>query len=797
MNGGQLGLSTVATLCLAVGASVAAGASFYVAPEGKEGGTGSREQPFAALEAARDAARKAAAGPHKIVLLQGEYFRLSPFELDARDNDLTVESAGTNRVVLYGGRQVKGWRRDGEKFWCADLPEVKAGKWDFRGLVVNGRMPERARFPECGTFKHKSAFDVRWLTSVGGGWERKPTANELTTLVYNPTNLQATLDVRNAEVRVYHMWNESLVGVASNDVVRHTLHFTTPAISPAGAFGVKKYVIFNTREGMTKPGQWYLDRSAGKVVYWPLPGEDMGKVKVVAPALERVIRLAGTDKAPVERVTLRGFSVQASTTPLKPAGFSAGAYDGAVSVVNLKACAFENLEICNVAGQGIKADKVSACRIEGCRIYGIGACGIRASGRDTLIAGNHIHHTGVFHPSAVAIQVHHSPKEPEAAGIRVYRNEVHDAPYCGIIGTGSGHCFEENLIYRVMLEMQDGGGIYGMMTHTVLRGNVVRDVVKMGDGYGVSAYYLDEGSEHCVVERNVSIGVERPIHMHIANDLVIRDNVFVAATNLTLSFQSSRNCTVTGNMLYAPGKVTVSPPTAVTAWTNNVVMQGGQGRGAPQAFAIGGDMPAAAAPGRRKHPINVVRVSRPPVLDGEIGTDEWPGDLQYVSREPSRWSAGGAPVYAEFAYDEHTLYVAVNVVLFDIGKLGKGGRWGRDDAAEICIAGKEGTFVLRGFADGALASVTDAGAPHEAADRLGKAARFTAKPYGKVKGDWKSGWRGEWAIPFAALGITPAPGKTLAFNLSIYRAEDGVWRCLEGTQAETWRVDQAAALRLK
>ena len=81
--------------------------------------------------------------------------------------------------------------------------------------------------------------------------------------------------MKNAEVRVYHMWDESLVGVARNDTQRHALIFSTPAISPAGAFGVKKYVIFNTREGMTRPGQWYLDRTGGRVVYWPLPGEDM------------------------------------------------------------------------------------------------------------------------------------------------------------------------------------------------------------------------------------------------------------------------------------------------------------------------------------------------------------------------------------------------------------------------------------------------------------------------------------------------------------------------------------------
>jgi hypothetical protein len=33
------------------------------------------------------------------------------------------------------------------------------------------------------------------------------------------------------------------------------------------------------------------------------------------------------------------------------------------------------------------------------------------------------------------------------------------------------------LIYRVMREMHDGGAIYGGMRNSILRGNVVRDVV--------------------------------------------------------------------------------------------------------------------------------------------------------------------------------------------------------------------------------------------------------------------------------------------------------------------------------
>jgi hypothetical protein len=235
------------------------GKTFTVAPGGSDSNPGTISQPLATLEAARDATRKAGSGNHRIIVLPGDYFLAKPFELDSRDNGLTIEADTSGLVTLYGGSLVTGWRPDGEKFWIADLPVVKEGTWDFRALIVNGRMPERARMPESGTLKYLNVFDVPWLTSIGGGWARKPTQEELTTLLYDPKDVSETLDIKNAEVRVYHSWDESLVGVARNDIQQHALIFSKPIIYPPGGFGKKDYIIYNTREGMTKPGQWYLD----------------------------------------------------------------------------------------------------------------------------------------------------------------------------------------------------------------------------------------------------------------------------------------------------------------------------------------------------------------------------------------------------------------------------------------------------------------------------------------------------------------------------------------------------------
>ena len=776
-------------------AGIVSAREFFVSPKGVDTNPGSKEAPFATLSAARDAARKDPAGPHTIILGDGEYFISKAIEFGPQDNGLTLAAANQGKAVLYGGKIVGGWKQDGEKFWSAEIPEVKEGKWDFRAVVINGRLPERARMPETGTFIHKSVFDAKWLSSVGGGWERKPTKEELTTLIYDPKDIPDSFEPNNSELRVYHMWDESIVGLVAKNAEKNSFTFSVESKSPPGAFGVKKYVIFNTREGMTKPGQWYLNRTAGKIVYWPLPGEDMTKVEAIAPQVETVLNIARTKEAPVKNITLRGFAVQATTTPLKPAGFGAFAYKAAVQIQGGENFTVENLEVGNVGGQGLVLKAVSDSRVAGCTISQIGACGLIVEGRRTLVERNHVHHTGFYHPSAMAATVsHQGPKgEEREEGILFRRNEVHDSPYCGVHVTGSDQVLEENLIYRVMRELHDGAAIYGGGTRITMRGNMVRDVVPVGDGYGASAYYLDEGSKDCLYERNVAIDVVRPVHNHIASDFIIRDNVFIGKTNLVLSFPRSCRQQFIGNTIYTPGKVTIVSPNAVTVWTNNVIYSGASAK----AFAITDAIPESTVPNRRSWPLNASRVSNPPVLDGEIGTEEWPGSFDGIDRDSSRWGASGAPAFCKLAWDETNLYVAVNTVLFDIGKLDKTPQWGKGDGSEIVLPLKSGVCILHGFADGTFTCEIEKSTSPTEVEKIRGAVKFCAKPYGQKKGDWKSGIRCEWQIPFALLGIEPKANVKIPINIGVYRAEDSVFRYVEGMLGKNADLSQAATVRLK
>ncbi len=546
-------------------------ATFFVSREGNDAWSGRTAEPdanrtdgpFATLHAACRAARALGKGKARTIVVQaGEYYLDEPLVLTAEDSGLTIEAARGAEVRLYGGRRVSGWKRDGETFYAAELPGVAEGTWDFRALIVNGRYCPRARLPREAVFEHESVFDVPWMTTTGGGWKRKPTDAELTTMRYKAGDLGAWLDVGNAEVTVYHMWDESLVGVSANDADSRTLTFSSPSGHPPGAFGVKKYVVWNVREGMTQPGQWYLDRTAGKVVYWPLPGEDMSRAAVIAPVVESIIVLKGTKEKPVKDVTIRGLTLSATTTPLKAGGFGAGRFNGAIDAVFAEDCTFADLEVVNAGGQAIKVSG-SNLRIQKCHTHHVGACGIRFQGDGLQITDNHVHDVGLTYPSAIALT-------GGGKGCEIGHNHVHHTPYSAVTCGGQDNRIESNRIHHAMQELHDGAGIYCFAgKNLVLRGNFIYDIVDTG-GYGASAYYLDERSEGCLVEENVSINVVRPSHNHMAEGNTIRNNVFISDGDMQLTFPRSSGYTFERNVLFAKGRITFDNYEGIVTAANNI-----------------------------------------------------------------------------------------------------------------------------------------------------------------------------------------------------------------------------------
>ena len=533
-------------------------AQIFVSPSGNDSGLGTVDRPVATLARAIELSRTLPAGnPKRILLRAGVYFDTS-VKVTSQDSDLSIESEPGARATLVGGVPLGGWEKDGEQFWSAALPASR--RWDIRMLLVNGRFCSRARFPEEGTLTHASVFNVPWMSTTGGGWKRKPTEEELTTLEYKPGDLPPDLDLGNAEITVFHMWDESVARITERSARERKLKLWPPLGHPPGAFGVQKYCLWNIKQGMTRPGQWYFDRGRSRIVYWPLAGEDMRSASAIVPTQPVIVRLAGATN-----VYLHHLNLEVTTVPLITGGFAAAAFEGAVQLDGSAGATLSNLRIAHVAGQAIRGmDRQNSTRVIDCAISSCGAGGVYLSGADNVVSNTSIHSVGLMFPSAMAI---HGGGD----GFRLSHTELYDTPYSAVGLGGRDMVIENNRITDCMKVLHDGAAIYCFgAKYSILRRNFAHDIIDTG-GYGASAYYLDEQSEDCVVEENISVNVARPSHNHMATNNIIRNNVFISSGDMRLSFPRCSGYRLERNVLYSGGAIIFEGVNNVASWSTNLV----------------------------------------------------------------------------------------------------------------------------------------------------------------------------------------------------------------------------------
>ena len=138
----------------------AAEPTYYVSPAGNDRWSGKlaapnarkTDGPFATLAGARDAIRRARAtgklAPNVTVYVRaGKYCLDETLTFGAEDSGLTFAAYGQEKPQIIGGRLIRGLRPGGGGIWSVALPEVKAGRWSFRSLFVDGQRMIRARHP--------------------------------------------------------------------------------------------------------------------------------------------------------------------------------------------------------------------------------------------------------------------------------------------------------------------------------------------------------------------------------------------------------------------------------------------------------------------------------------------------------------------------------------------------------------------------------------------------------------------------------------------------------------------------
>ena len=545
--------------------------TFYVAPDGDDQNPGTKEYPFKTLERARQVVssiREKINEDIVVYLRGGNHYLTQPLELGVDDSGtngkmVRYEAYPGETPIIHGGTPVTGWEQHDGNIYKATLYRDEK----LRQLYVNG---QRATMAKGETMKvdnrvqgygsYTVSGDESWAINSGSKYAGYTFSSRHLKIYGNSGDVEMISKtgfgyhvIGLADIITYHSLRVAVFQQPIGAIAQSVPNYGCQLIGKDLSLNAVSDITFqNAYELLDKPGEFYFDRTAQTLYYYPRENEDMTTAEVIAPISEGLIRIRGnsTDER-ASNISFKGIIFGYDHWPLMKVGDSYG--DTAVQSIALYSKyvddgVFHNVNYGNTSVQGATFETENASNIHiidsvfrhlgavgvsfgndtvnssiiGCVFNDVGSAAINVGDARNILVGDGDYPNrkeGV--PQNITIQNNYietvSVESKQAPAVSLFltenlnfsHNEIYDVPYSGIsLGWGwvnfvgvshvaKNNKINNNIIARYMQSMHDGAAIYtlGEQPGSEICGNYIN-----GTGNGI---YLDQGSAYFKVDRNV------------------------------------------------------------------------------------------------------------------------------------------------------------------------------------------------------------------------------------------------------------------------------------------------------
>lgn len=462
-------------------------ADVYVSPQGSEQADGSFEHPFT-LEQARTAARGLAGEEViNIWLKDGIYYLeealvFSHADGGSREHPVYYRALNKGKAIISGGRRLElDWEEYRDGIYVSRVGDA----FEIDQLFINDQRQEMARFPNSKP--GKNVFD-HWTLSHSA--EPDPEHDPLA-----PGRIAGWEDPEGAYLHAMHraLWggmHYRVKGKTADGIL--DLEGGWQNNRPDRMHQTYRF-IEHVFEELDAPGEWFFDRKAALLYYYPDPGLELERAKVEVVSLRHLVEFQGTQDHPVRHIHLEGlvFKHTARTfmdnrEPLLRSDWTT--YRGGAIIFNgAEHCSLSRCELDQLGGNSIFVNNynryitISSCHIHQSGANGIAFVGDPATVRDPIFrygpqdyrnmdltpgpSGENypmsclvydciIERTGRTEKQTAPVQI------SMARRITVSHCSIYDVPRAGINiseGTFGGHVIEYCDVFNTVLETGDHG----------------------------------------------------------------------------------------------------------------------------------------------------------------------------------------------------------------------------------------------------------------------------------------------------------------------------------------------------